>query len=297
MKITDKNKEIIKLVAVYAIIFGATLGVQYAVGWGAYLLGIEIPLLVNAILCELCMLVPIFVYIKIKGDKLFDSLGFHAIKPSTVFLTLLLALLSVPLYTCANALSQVFVPNTMMQASGELTSDGTVGLTTVIITMIAPIAEEIAFRGFFARRFKPFTGIALATVISAVMFGVLHMNINQFSYALVLGIVFALVDYAANSIWPSIMIHMIINSFGLAVILLANAAADAAGMDLAESAEAARTAGNGMLSYAIVSFLVSVLCVFIIRIVLRSIAIRQNNEEAVATFSRKKDRVQQLKEA
>ena len=123
------------------------------------------------------------------------------------------------------------------------------------------------------------------------------MNINQFCYAFVLGVIFALADYAANSIWPSIIMHMLINSFGMIVMYIATIASEAEGMDFAEAAESVRTTGNTMLIYAIVSFVISIFSVLLIRVVLRAIARRQNNEEALEAFTSKKHRTQELQEA
>ena len=297
MKITEKRREIIKLVIVFVIMLVAAIALMNGVFWVLYYLGIEEPLIVNALLNELCMLVPAFVYIKMKGEKLTDSLGFHKIKVSTVFLTLILAVLSVPVYVFANTFSQLFVPNAMAQASSELTAESTLGVSMLIVTMIAPIVEEICFRGFFSRQFKGLIGIGFAAVVSAVMFGIFHMNINQFCYAFVLGVIFALADYAANSIWPSIIMHMLINSFGMIVMYIATIASEAEGMDFAEAAESVRTTGNTMLIYAIVSFVISIFSVLLIRVVLRAIARRQNNEEALEAFTSKKHRTQELQEA
>ena len=172
MKITEKRREIIKLVIVFVIMLVAAIALMNGVFWVLYYLGIEEPLIVNALLNELCMLVPAFVYIKMKGEKLTDSLGFHKIKVSTVFLTLILAVLSVPVYVFANTFSQLFVPNAMAQASSELTAESTLGVSMLIVTMIAPIVEEICFRGFFSRQFKGLIGIGFAAVVSAVMFGI-----------------------------------------------------------------------------------------------------------------------------
>lgn len=295
MNTKEKRTEIIKLVVVYVIILAAMIAVSNGVFWGAYLLGFEMPMIASAILNELAIIIPTLVFIKLKGDRILDSLGFHSIRPSTIFLSLLLALLSVPVYSCANAFSQFFVPNVMAQATSELST--TAGISTIIVTLMAPLAEEIVFRGFFARRFNILIGLGFATVISAIMFGVCHMNINQFCYALVLGIIFALADYAADSIWPSIIMHMAINAFGIAVLFLSNADVEAAGMDFGEAAETARTTGNIILYVFIVTGIMTVFCVFLIRLVLRAIAKRQNNEVAIATFSSKKDKVKQLKEA
>lgn len=83
-------------------------------------------------------------------------------------------------------------------------------LTTLYLVVVAPIAEEIVFRGLILKVLSPF-GKKNAILLSAVLFALMHKNIPQAVGAFVIGIIFAIVDTKANSIVPSIIMHFLNN--------------------------------------------------------------------------------------
>ncbi len=83
-------------------------------------------------------------------------------------------------------------------------------LTILYLVVIAPIAEEIVFRGLILKTLSPF-GRKYAIMLSALLFALMHKNIPQAVGAFAIGIVFAIVDTKANSIVPSIIMHSLNN--------------------------------------------------------------------------------------
>jgi membrane protease YdiL (CAAX protease family) len=286
-KVENKKMEAVGVVVVFVIMLLANI-ILSKVFNKVISSGVDIPLIVYGTIIEIAIVIPAIVYIKMKGEKLGESFGFHKIKVSTVLLTVLLTVLSAPLYMCANVLSQIFVPNTMIQASSELTS-GSLWASFFVMAIAAPVCEEIALRGFCNNRLRRITSLVIAALVSAVMFGIIHLNINQMCYAIVLGFIFALANFASGSIWTSIIMHFLINSFGLLTLVLVQSASQAAGVDMAEAAEATRTAGNSLLTTGIVLLVISIGFSFLIKKVLRKIAANENNQEAVAVFGSKKE--------
>ena len=284
-KVENAKMEGVKLFIIFAIMVAANYLSSLAVN-ALYNNGIDLPIVVYGTLIEVLIMLPAIVYILAGKENLFDSLGFHKIKISTVLWTVLLTFFSLPLLYCANVLSQLFVPNALAQASGELTSGSTLA-SYFIMAIAAPVCEEIAMRGFQFNRFKKITSLLAAAAISAVMFGILHLNINQMCYAIVLGFVFDYANYASGSIWTSIIMHFIINSLGFAAVLFASASAEAAGQNLAEGAEALRTTGNFMLITGGVLLVISIICVFPIKKIIRKIAKNENNQEAMEVLCKK----------
>ena len=198
----NKKTEAISIVAVFVIMVLMNIGLSRLIN-ALYDKGVDIPLIVYGTLIEAAIMIPAIVYIRMKGENLLESLGFHKVKITTILLTVLLTLLSMPLYMCANVLSQIFVPNTVVQASSQLLS-GSLLASWFVMTIAAPICEEIAIRGFCFNRFRKVTSLLVAAFVSAVMFGIIHLNINQMCYAIVLGVVFALANFASGSIWTSL---------------------------------------------------------------------------------------------
>lgn len=84
-------------------------------------------------------------------------------------------------------------------------------IVQVIVAVIcAPIFEELAFRKFLLDRISGF-GEATAVFISGLMFGLLHGNLAQFTYAFGMGLFLAYIYIRTGKIIYTIMIHMIVN--------------------------------------------------------------------------------------
>lgn len=83
-------------------------------------------------------------------------------------------------------------------------------LTILYLVAVAPISEEIVFRGLILKALSPF-GKKNAIILSALLFALMHKNIPQAVGAFAIGIIFAIVDTKANSIVPSIIMHSLNN--------------------------------------------------------------------------------------
>lgn len=81
------------------------------------------------------------------------------------------------------------------------------------LTMIAPIFEEIIFRGFFLKRFIPSYGVTKAIIISSFLFAIIHGNIHQGVNAFVIGIIIGYVYVKTGSLLTCIWIHFVNNAF------------------------------------------------------------------------------------
>ncbi|MDE1869565.1 MAG: CPBP family intramembrane metalloprotease [Candidatus Micrarchaeota archaeon] len=86
----------------------------------------------------------------------------------------------------------------------------------IFTSVIAPINEEIFFRGFLVPR--------LGIVVSAVIFGLMHASYNssfgiEIIAAIIFGLVAGYVFKKTNSLYPSIVAHILLNT--LAVLAFA----------------------------------------------------------------------------
>lgn len=97
------------------------------------------------------------------------------------------------------------------EASAGITEGGLVG--TVAVVVAAPIVEEVIFRGLIMTRLSRAMPGWLAVLLSAAIFGACHGHPVWFGYAFVLGAFFGFMDLRAGSIWPSILGHLVFNSF------------------------------------------------------------------------------------
>ena len=82
------------------------------------------------------------------------------------------------------------------------------------VAILPAICEEFLHRGVILNGLKEI-GIKKAILISSLMFGLLHFNINQFFYATILGMLMALVSVVSKSIYPAMIIHFINNAISV----------------------------------------------------------------------------------
>ncbi len=91
-----------------------------------------------------------------------------------------------------------------------LDSDITVVIIYVII--IAPITEELIFRGVMLKRLREALPFFAANLLQAVIFGIYHWNVVQGVYAFGIGLLLGYVSGRFRSITASILLHMAINA-------------------------------------------------------------------------------------
>jgi membrane protease YdiL (CAAX protease family) len=93
-------------------------------------------------------------------------------------------------------------------------------LSFVAIVIVAPISEELIFRGVIFEKCKKVMPLLAANILQAVLFGVMHFNIIQGLYAFVLGIFLGVVCTKRKSIVSAIALHMVFNLSGVLLDLV-----------------------------------------------------------------------------
>jgi len=78
--------------------------------------------------------------------------------------------------------------------------------------VLAPVLEEMLFRGVILRAFLQRYPRGVAIVHSAGIFGLAHMNLYQFVVALTIGLVTGWLYERTRSLWPCIALHAAYNS-------------------------------------------------------------------------------------
>ncbi|GAA5496974.1 hypothetical protein Rhal01_03162 [Rubritalea halochordaticola] len=98
------------------------------------------------------------------------------------------------------------VVNQMMSAEGQR-------LIILIIgaCIVAPVCEEIIFRGYLYSVTKRYTGPIFAAICTGVLFGAIHGEVWSFIPLAVLGIILAGVYEITGSLWSSILTHALFN--------------------------------------------------------------------------------------
>ena len=94
------------------------------------------------------------------------------------------------------------------------------GLAMASTVIIAPIAEELMFRGYLLDSIKKMHGDWVAVAISAILFGLVHIEPYTVGMATIGGLIYGYVRIRTGSLWPSIIGHMIWNWIALVVSYL-----------------------------------------------------------------------------
>lgn len=106
---------------------------------------------------------------------------------------------------------------TLFQAGGDPLA---IGLLVVFAVVLAPVVEELIFRGCVYRFFKSKTTVISAQIISAVIFASIHANLLSFVPLILVGILLARCYEKSGSILVPICFHAFFNGFSLLMLLI-----------------------------------------------------------------------------
>jgi len=100
---------------------------------------------------------------------------------------------------------------------GDLTA---ISLLAVFAVVLAPIVEEIVFRGGIYRFLKSQSSVLTAQIISGALFATMHGNLMSFLPLLVIGIILARQYEGSGNILVPICFHAYFNGFNLLMLLI-----------------------------------------------------------------------------
>lgn len=79
------------------------------------------------------------------------------------------------------------------------------------VGIIAPIVEEFIFRGLAYQRIKRYSKPITAMILSALLFGLFHMNVVQGIYAFGFGLLAAYTYEKFHTVWAPVLFHVVAN--------------------------------------------------------------------------------------
>ena len=111
--------------------------------------------------------------------------------------------------------SKISMPDFINEAFEELSVSPIILILSAAV--VAPIYEEIIFRGILLKGMSKKINPIIALVVSALLFAIVHMNIPQGINAFLLGLVIGFIYLKTGSIYLSIFAHFINNILALSV--------------------------------------------------------------------------------
>jgi uncharacterized protein len=91
--------------------------------------------------------------------------------------------------------------------------------TAIVAVFIAPIAEELFFRGFMMEGFRKIMPAGFAIFLSGILFGVAHVQPQSLVLLIVAGWWLGFMRVRTRSIWPGVFFHMLNNAVSFIGIL------------------------------------------------------------------------------
>jgi len=188
---------------------------------GSYLIryllhGRSTPIWFTLIQSQLLILVPVILFVLFQKISITKSLPYKLLKPVDALLALFFGYSLIPLMMLLNYISMLFSTNKIQEATSALMAYPFLA-QIFFIAIIPAFAEEFVFRGIFYHSYRK-NGILGAALLSGFIFGIVHLNINQFIYAFVLGAIFALLVEATGSMVTSMIAHFAINTYSIIVL-------------------------------------------------------------------------------
>lgn len=187
------------------------------------IIGFANPIILNDInltsiiasVCNYILPLPIFLYLMNKLEKQEIHSNKLTIKKFIVYIAISLTLMWVgnliglTITEILGNLIQSEIANPIV----ETIDSSSVYTNLLLMVIMAPIFEEIIFRKLLIDRTIKY-GKGVSILLSALIFGLFHGNLNQFFYAFLIGGFFAYVYIKTGKIIYTIILHLTVNFFG-----------------------------------------------------------------------------------
>ena len=162
---------------------------------------------------------PTVLYLKVKGYSLKKVLKLNKISIKQIVLVPLIVIFAYPVGAFLNyifilLLSSFIEIKPLPIPIPESSPEFILGL--IVISLSPAICEEILFRGMIMSSYDKL-GKKKAIIISSILFGIYHFNLQNLLGPIFLGIVFGLIVYKTDSIYSSMIGHGFNNAIALAI--------------------------------------------------------------------------------
>lgn len=183
--------------------------------------------LVSALLEALFLIAPLYIAHRSAGPTWRERLGALGLRrPASrsalgvIVIGAIVGIGASALYSWIISALRINLPNNSEQllAMGRSEPFTVLGLLAAA-ALIAPICEEIFFRGFaFAGLLN---GMALipAALLSAALFAVAHTDLGSLVPLFIIGLVLAWARWRSDSLWPGIIIHIANNTLAAVTLI------------------------------------------------------------------------------
>lgn len=204
----------------------------------------NIQILVSS-LTNYILVLPIFIYLMRKIKSV--TIDKNGIKITQLLKYICIAIVFMMIGNLVGNIITTFIGNMMtndvINPIEQLIENSNIYINLLIISILAPIFEELFFRKLLIDRTIRY-GAKLSILLSAFMFAIFHGNLSQFFYAFLLGGLFAYIYIETGKIIYPIVIHACVNFYGSVASLIFNSATT----NIAQGANMANIADIGIIA-------------------------------------------------
>lgn len=164
----------------------------------------------------------VFVFSALNKKKVKDTLNFYNYKRISIKTAFISVLVGVVVFFLNVFISSFF--SSILSWIGYKSSSTSSTITNypvwllfvnIIFTAVLPaICEETAHRGMILSVSNRY-GYMKAILISSILFGLLHLNIEQFFYATIIGLFLGYITPLCGSIFPAMIVHFMNNALSV----------------------------------------------------------------------------------
>ncbi len=160
--------------------------------------------------------VPSVLYILFRKKNLVRTFRLNSISRKDILLLIGVAFIMQPAVYLLATLAQFVFGNQLEFLFSDL-SGQSFWYLLVTVAILPAICEELVLRGIVMDAYR---GQSLYTIIimNGLLFGLFHMNLNQFVYTFFMGTVLSLSVYYTNSIFAGMIIHFVNNLLSIYVM-------------------------------------------------------------------------------
>lgn len=245
------NRLFLAMVVIY-ILFSLFLSVCSAAG-----VNLKLPVALSLISGELILLVPTVIYVLANRADLRTISEHWRLRLGAVPLLILMAYCLLPAVTLINLISMLLAGENAASSLVTPIQQLPMWASLLCVSVLPGVAEEFIFRGLLYSQYRR-RRVWGAIVTSALLFGLMHMNLNQFCYAFVIGIFFCLVYEGTGTILASMLMHAVYNGNSVVMMYLTDSEALTETANAGNIVEQAFGTGAGWREAAVMLILIAI---------------------------------------
>lgn len=184
----------------------------------------------------LIFILPMACYFMITKKPIKETLRLNSIDVGNIILIIIITLLLQPLMNLLATISSLFFPSLVEETLEDVLASP-LSYSLFAMAIVPSFCEELFFRGVVFSGYRT-VSLKKGIFITGLLFGIMHMNGEQFLYAFVMGMIFCYFVWKTNSIFASILAHFVFNG---AQVVISHFIMHS--IDIAEYSEAMAAAG------------------------------------------------------